>query len=53
MVSSKTNAKNLLDRPARLRALALLALLSSVLAILVGMILRNHVRLDKVQIYVG
>ena len=53
MASSKTNAKNLLDRPARLRALALLALLSSVLAILVGMIWRNHVRLDEVQVYVG
>jgi len=52
-VSPKTNAKNLLDRPARLRALALLALLSSVLAILVGMIWRNHLRLDQVQIYVG
>ena len=53
MASSKTNAKNLLDRPARLRALALLALLSLVLAILVGMIWRNHVRLDQVQVYVG
>ena len=53
MPLSKRNAKNLLDRPARLRALALLALLSSVLAILVGMIWRNHLRLDKVQVYVG
>ena len=53
MSPSKRNAKNLLDRPARLRALALLALLSSMLAILVGMIWRNHVRLDRVQVYVG
>ncbi len=53
MTPSKRNAKNLLDRPARLRVLALLALLSLMLAILVGMIWRNHVRLDKVQVYVG
>ena len=52
-VSSESNAKNLLDRPARLRALALLALLSLMVAILVGMIWRNHIRLDKVQVYVG
>jgi two-component system NtrC family sensor kinase len=53
MTLSKHNIKNLLDRPARLRALALVALLASVLAILVGMIWRNHVRLDRVQVYVG
>jgi signal transduction histidine kinase len=52
-VPSESNAKNLLDRPARLRALALLALLSLMVAILVGMIWRNHIRLDKVQVYVG
>ncbi|CAG0983642.1 hypothetical protein GPROT1_02480, partial [Gammaproteobacteria bacterium] len=45
--------KNLLDRPARLRGLALLALLSSVLAILGGMIWRNMDRMDRVQAYVG
>ena len=53
MSPSKRNVKNLLDRPARLRALALLALLSLMVAILVGMIWRNHIRLDKVQVYVG
>jgi len=49
----KRNVKNLLDRPARLRGLALLALLSSVLAILGGMIWRNLERMDTVQAYVG
>jgi signal transduction histidine kinase len=47
------HSKNLLDRPARLRGLALLALLSSVLAILSGMIWRNLDRMDTVQAYVG
>jgi len=46
-------AHNPLDRPARLRGLALLALLSSVLAILGGMIWRNLDRMDRVQTYVG
>ncbi len=53
MPSSKRHSKNLLDRPARLRGLALLALLSSVLAILGGMIWRNLDRMDRVQAYVG
>ncbi len=53
MPLKKRNAKNLLDRPARLRGLALLALLSSVLAILGGMIWRNLDRMDTVQAYVG
>ncbi|MDD5035711.1 MAG: HAMP domain-containing sensor histidine kinase [Methylococcaceae bacterium] len=53
MTFSKRNPKNLLDRPARLRGMALLALLSSVLAILGGMIWRNLERLDTVQAYVG
>jgi len=53
MPLSKRNVKNLLDRPARLRGLALLALLSSVLAILGGMIWRNLDRMDTVQAYVG
>lgn len=50
---TKGSAKNLLERPARLRALAFLALLSLILAILVGMVWRNHVRLERVQVYVG
>jgi C4-dicarboxylate-specific signal transduction histidine kinase len=53
MTPSKRSSKSLLDRPARLRGLALLALLSSMLAILGGMIWRNLDRLDRVQAYVG
>ena len=53
MPRTKSNAKNLLDRPARLRGLALLALLASVLAILGGMIWRNVDRMDRVQAYVS
>lgn len=47
------NTKNPLDRPARLRGLALLALLCSVLAVLCGTIWRNLDRMDRVQSYVG
>lgn len=53
MPSSKRQPKNLLDRPARLRGLILLALFSSVLAILAGMIWRNLDRMDTVQAYVS
>ena len=53
MPSSKRQLKNPLDRPARLRGLALLALLSSVLLILGGMIWRNLSHMDTVQAYVG
>ncbi len=53
MAISKRNVKNLLDRPARLRGLALLGLVSSVLAILGGMIWRNLERMDTVQAYVS
>lgn len=53
MPSLIPTSKNPLDRPARLRGLALLALLSSVLAILGGMIWRNLDRMDRVQAYVG
>ena len=53
MPASNRPAKNPLDRPARLRGLALLALLSSVVAILGGMIWRNLDRMDTVQAYVG
>ena len=45
--------KSILDRPARLRGLALLALLAMVLAILGGMIWRNLGRLDTIQAYVS
>jgi two-component system NtrC family sensor kinase len=47
------NFKTMLDRPARLRGLALLALLLLVLAILGGMIWRNLQRLDTIQAYVS
>lgn len=53
MPLSKATIKNMLDRPARLRGLALLALLLSVLAILGGMIGRNLGRLDTIQGYVS
>lgn len=53
MAPNPRNSKSLLDRPARLRGLALLALLSSMLAILGGMLWRNLDRLDRVQAYVG
>jgi len=53
MPTATPPAKNLLDRPARLRGLALLALVSSVLAILGGMIWRNLDRMDRVQAYVS
>jgi signal transduction histidine kinase len=49
----KPNFKTMLDRPARLRGLALLALLLLVLAILGGMIWRNLQRLDTIQAYVS
>jgi len=49
----KPNFKTMLDRPARLRGLALLALLLLVLTILGGMIWRNLQRLDTIQAYVG
>lgn len=47
------NVKTMLDRPARLRGLALLAMLLLMLAILVGMIWRNLQRLDTIQAYVS
>lgn len=53
MPSPKRQPKSPLDRPARLRGLALLALLSSVLLILGGMIWRNLSHMDTVQAYVG
>jgi signal transduction histidine kinase len=53
MPLTKRHVKNLLDGPARLRGLALLALLASVLAILGGMIWRNLDRMETVQAYVG
>lgn len=49
----KPNASILLDRPARLRGLALLALLLLMLAILGGTIWRNLRRLDTIQAYVS
>ncbi|QSA95830.1 sensor histidine kinase [Methylococcus sp. EFPC2] len=45
--------QTLLDRPARLRGMALLALLLSVLFILGWMIWRNLERLDTIHAYVG
>lgn len=45
--------QTLLDRPARLRGLSLLALLLSVLLILGWMIWRNLARLDTIHAYVG
>jgi hypothetical protein len=53
MPLAKPNIKTTLDRPARLRGLALLALLLLVLAILGGMIWRNLQRLNTIQAYVS
>lgn len=53
MLRPRTQLKNPFERPARLRGLALLALVLSVLAILGGMIFRNLDRMDKVQAYVS
>ncbi|WP_045223393.1 sensor histidine kinase [Methyloterricola oryzae] len=53
MVLAKPALKTVLDRPAQLRGLAMLALLGLVLAILVGMIWRNLSRLDTIQAYVS
>ena len=53
MLLAKPNIKTTLDRPARLRGLALLALLFLVLAILAGMIWRNVQRLNTIQAYVS
>ena len=49
----KPNVKTMLDRPARARGLALLALLLLMLAILGGTIWRNLRRLDTIHAYVG
>ena len=53
MPLKKSSIKTVLDRPARLRGLALLIFLGLVLAILGGMIWRNLERLDTIQAYVS